>query len=743
MTPGDKRIIEKSENRLVKKIREYEKQFSRNQYHGARKPGQTIVPGTIPVMVSAPHAVSQLREGQVKKADKYTGTLALLLHELTGCHIIYATGTGVDPNYESFEGNSYQATLIEYVKQNRIPVLIDLHGASAERPFAIELGTAPEQDGNKETNPSLKGHDFIGKLLQYAFEYVFGGLAGAPADIWTNRLFDAGGQNTVTKSVSSRSDTAAIQVEINGKFRDPDNPSYILSLLEGLRIAIEILAKVRWQSPYIDVFKLRRSKDPMPQDKVEFSLAGSPVFNGEIVEVCSFNGNYEPVHVRETANDPACIYFTNRLIHNVYRRDWELNGGCLPYFNLFRQKAAGAKPFLEGAPVLVTGRQESAFAFPIGITKALKLDKVFLSSQLYKRMQPYSGDNLFVAYNRFTDSRLYFDFEKEIDYQDNPPVSPPEKVMLPKYFKQLLGYNSVPFKRVRREELDHFPAALRDKLLARIDEIAAAVASGHPLAGKPIDGLILNKNEDYDHAVGRIRDRGTADFVETKVKRIAKLAGLCYSPVDRTAFYSLNEACDADMRAELAAAFTGAGLYDTVEILVIPKRKNQRSALSVVRNRVDRIIEWGLTKIIGKSEFLLTTVWTNETDDKNFIARLSPNIMSLLGITDNDKVVIKYGEKNITVRVLANPELGDYEIGIPANARALLNMYSVNDVVVVARDMRHTFKRNSQAQTIAILGTVLAVFQVIQQLWVGVLLCIIFIPLIIYFSLNEERIKVK
>ena len=213
--------------------------------------------------------------------------------------------------------------------------------------------------------------------------------------------------------------------------------------------------------------------------------------------------------------------------------------------------------------------------------------------------------------------------------------------------------------------------------------------------------------------------------------------------MDRTAFYSLNEACDADMRAELAAAFTGAGLYDTVEILVIPKRKNQRSALSVVRNRVDRIIEWGLTKIIGKSEFLLTTVWTNETDDKNFIARLSPNIMSLLGITDNDKVVIKYGEKNITVRVLANPELGDYEIGIPANARALLNMYSVNDVVVVARDMRHTFKRNSQAQTIAILGTVLAVFQVIQQLWVGVLLCVIFIPLIIYFSLNEERIKVK
>ena len=125
------------------------------------------------------------------------------------------------------------------------------------------------------------------------------------------------------------------------------------------------------------------------------------------------------------------------------------------------------------------------------------------------------------------------------------------------------------------------------------------------------------------------------------------------------------------------------------------------------------------------------------------MARLSPNMMSLLGITDNDKVVIKYGERTVTVRILSNQELNDYQIGIPANARTLLNMYSVNDVVVVSRDMRHTFKRNSQAQTIAILGTVLAVFQVIKQTWIGVVLCVIFIPLIIYFSLNEERIKVK
>ena len=71
-------------------------------------------------------------------------------------------------------------------------------------------------------------------------------------------------------------------------------------------------------------------------------------------------------------------------------------------------------------------------------------------------------------------------------------------------------------------------------------------------------------------------------------------------------------------------------------------------------------------------------------------------------------------------------------------------MNSVNDIVSVHRDMKHTFWRNSQAQIIAILGTVLAVFQVASDhILTGILICLICIPLIMVLVLNEERIKVK
>nr|WP_058352100.1 hypothetical protein [Acetivibrio ethanolgignens] len=118
-------------------------------------------------------------------------------------------------------------------------------------------------------------------------------------------------------------------------------------------------------------------------------------------------------------------------------------------------------------------------------------------------------------------------------------------------------------------------------------------------------------------------------------------------------------------------------------------------------------------------------------------------MMSLLGVSENDKILVKFGEKQEILRVLANENLTDYQIGIPAPARKRIGMNSVNDIVIVHRDMVHIFWRHSEEQTIAILGTVLAVFQVVSKMWIGAVLCFVCIPLIMYFVLNEERVKVK
>jgi len=59
--------------------------FSVNDYRGLPDASAfSVVEGTLPVVVSAPHAVSQLREGRVKSSEDFTGALALAVAELSG-----------------------------------------------------------------------------------------------------------------------------------------------------------------------------------------------------------------------------------------------------------------------------------------------------------------------------------------------------------------------------------------------------------------------------------------------------------------------------------------------------------------------------------------------------------------------------------------------------------------------------------------------------------------------------------
>lgn len=710
----------------IRRINKLEKKFSRHRYNGSGKKGFAIKTGSIPVMISAPHSVNHSRNGELKVADKWTGAIALYLHEITGCHIIYATNKmQSDPNYDEYDSNLYQKTLLDYVNTHHIPVLIDLHGAEVSRPYAVELGTAPKKNeqGDIEGNPyvSLKGHEFICRLIRLSFEYVFSLLkTDSCKDICENTYFGAGVQNTITKSISSRSETACIQLEINGNYRYPAQSENLHALLEGLKIIIALLSKVHWNTKYNNVLKLRQSNIHKPQDKVCLFFSEDNTYEGDIIEINSFVGNTEHVYIHKHENNDGTIYFTNRLIHNIFNQEWS---SC---------KKTDSSPFLQDAPILVSGRDESALPFPIGMPKSYKLDRVYLSSKLYERLVPLSHNHSFVVYNRLTDSRLFFVFDKETDYGDNGNVSPQEKVMLPRYFRQLLGYNTYPFDLIRKEEFEHIPAIIEQRIKKRVDDIVLHRQNSLPIHTEPTDTLFGINSADV-----------SKEQIQSLVDNACERLKGCYELLIGEVFYRIKADCGSADLSFVSELFKALGFYDKVELLILPYKKSTRSALSLIKHLWARFENWVLGFIIGKSEYLLKTCWTNETDDKNHVARLSPNMMSLLGVSDNDKVVIRFGDKHVTTRILANPNLSDYQVGIPANERKMLDMYSVNDVVVVSRDMRHTFQRNSQAQTIAILGTVLAVFQVIKQVWIGAVVCIVFIPLIIYFALNEERIKVK
>lgn len=237
---------------MVEEIKKFEHIFSDNNYNGSGRKSIVIERGFIPIMISAPHAVNQFRKGKVKWADMYTGGIAKYVHEKTGCHLIYSSKyTESDPNFDYPEINNYQQMLKKYLTANKVFLLMDLHGASKSREYAIEMGTAPRRSTQKgeiyEEDSSLHKYKFIDDIIKNVFEKRFRNLKVERKEIWKNIIFDAGHQNTITKYISENTNTASIQLEINGIYRNPDNYEEFYELVGGLIESVNKLAKLKWE----------------------------------------------------------------------------------------------------------------------------------------------------------------------------------------------------------------------------------------------------------------------------------------------------------------------------------------------------------------------------------------------------------------------------------------------------------------------------------------------------------------
>ncbi len=192
--------------------------FSANDYRGlADAPEFEVVDGSIPVMVSAPHAVTHWRAGRAKESDDYTGSLALVLAELTGCHAIVATRTcGVDPNWDAFEDSAYKQALVDHVRECGVGVVLDLHGMASTRGMAFDVGS---DDGYTVwARPGLD--DWVVMELE---ESLGPWLELYEAPVRLNGEMAARGMNTVAQTVARETEAAALQLEISSRFRIPSN----------------------------------------------------------------------------------------------------------------------------------------------------------------------------------------------------------------------------------------------------------------------------------------------------------------------------------------------------------------------------------------------------------------------------------------------------------------------------------------------------------------------------------------
>lgn len=181
---------------LEEKIKEYEKIFTKE-----KTGNYTLLQGLGKIMVSAPHSVEQTRCGVLKVAEPQTGVLAILLHETTGCPVIYKTGNcNDDANYDTV--SPYRQALTDYCKKADIKLLLDLHQLSPLRAEEIDLGTG------KGKNLSSKALlDFIKRTFQE------NGLKNIEVD----KLFSATYPYTVSAELSRTCSMQALQIEINSR----------------------------------------------------------------------------------------------------------------------------------------------------------------------------------------------------------------------------------------------------------------------------------------------------------------------------------------------------------------------------------------------------------------------------------------------------------------------------------------------------------------------------------------------
>ena len=200
--------------KLNKNFDEFSKKNEKN------KSFETIK-GKIPILISAPHSVRQIRNGKIKGKDIYTGPIAIVLQQETNCHCIYKTKNNNDDANYDIENNTYKEEILKIIKQNNIKLLLDIHGASDEHGFGVDIAT-----GERE---NLNGNE---KALEILVEVLKKHNIG---NIEIDKVFIAKSIHTICKTIAEKTSIPCIEIEIAKKFRDINNFSNISKIIEALK----------------------------------------------------------------------------------------------------------------------------------------------------------------------------------------------------------------------------------------------------------------------------------------------------------------------------------------------------------------------------------------------------------------------------------------------------------------------------------------------------------------------------
>lgn len=112
--------------------------------------------GKLPIIISAPHAVEQTRNGKIKKRDLLTGALAIFIANKIDCsYFVRNYNNNDDPNYPvgktiKYVDNNYLNDLKTFIKENKIKLVIDLHGCNNKKEVDCSIWSDNYKDCNNK-----------------------------------------------------------------------------------------------------------------------------------------------------------------------------------------------------------------------------------------------------------------------------------------------------------------------------------------------------------------------------------------------------------------------------------------------------------------------------------------------------------------------------------------------------------------------------------------------------------------
>ena len=273
-----------------------------------------IVQGTAPVLVSVPHAVPHTRKGEVKSGEINTDVLGFMLNHHTGCHLFVNAGVEGDPNDDA--QSVYKDRLLQYVKEHGIAMVIDIHGASREKNFDFEVGTAGGRN-IKEFEECLP---------------VFLSLASLEKkNVVVDTCFPANGLTRVASHISLHASVPSIQLEINRTQRDTyesliSTARFLSRYIKGVSSILSIECRDDYRLMWVtqaDMF--------VPRNLVQLPTELSDVYGLNEQLDLRFESGKEDFVVKGSAAPSGCVALTGQMISRYACRDGHVLLKIHPY----------------------------------------------------------------------------------------------------------------------------------------------------------------------------------------------------------------------------------------------------------------------------------------------------------------------------------------------------------------------------------------------------------------------------